>query len=184
MSAIFSRRQILKLGALSALSSAGLLACSRESGLDRQLHFANLQEALVEFARLNGADRLSEQALWSWPKTLVHCAQSIEFSMIGYPQQKSALFQQTLGQAAFNLFSWRGRMQHDLAEAIPGAPDIETMPDIKQAQDRLRSAIEQFSSYRGELQPHFAFGALSFEEYEQAHAMHLANHFSGFEIIG
>ena len=37
-------------------------------------------------------------------------------------------------------------------------------------------------SWQGPLRPHFAYGKLSKPEFERAHAMHLANHFSAFDI--
>jgi hypothetical protein len=39
-----------------------------------------------------------------------------------------------------------------------------------------------FSAWTKPLQPHFAYGALSKPDYEQAHAMHLAQHLSGFKL--
>ena len=47
---------------------------------------------------------------------------------------------------------------------------------------RLRQAVQDFGAHTGPLQPHFAYGALSRAQYEQAHAMHLANHLSAFNL--
>jgi hypothetical protein len=41
--------------------------------------------------------------------------------------------------------------------------------------------MQTFAQHTGPLMPHFAYGALDKADYEQAHAMHLANHFSAFE---
>ena len=52
-------------------------------------------------------------------------------------------------------------------------------PDSQEAAlQRLRSAFVRFASYQGELQPHFAYGALSHGEYAAAHVMHLYDHLS------
>ena len=128
---------------------------------------------------------LAPATAWSWSQTLEHCAQSIEFSLQGFPAPKSALFQNTLGAAAFNVFALRGRMSHNLAEPIPGAPALDaSTPDASAALARLRKAVQDFAAHAGPLQPHFAYGALSRAQYEQAHAMHLANHLSAFDVRG
>lgn len=156
-------------------------------GNDRQLVFGTLAGAMQEVERLAGAavQPLAPATAWSWSQTLEHCAQSIEFSLQGFPAPKSALFQNTLGAAAFNVFALRGRMSHNLAEPIPGAPALDvSAPDASAALARLRKAVQDFAAHAGPLQPHFAYGALSRAQYEQAHAMHLANHLSAFDVRG
>jgi hypothetical protein len=101
--------------------------------------------------------------------------------MTGFPQAKSPLFQHTIGAAAFGAFSWRGRMTHDLAEQIPGAPSLDASIDAASAAARLQRAVQDFRSSKEPLRPHFAYGQLTKSEYTQAHAMHLANHFSAFD---
>ena len=44
-------------------------------------------------------------------------------------------------------------------------------------------AAQDFAAHTGPLQPHFAYGALDKAQYEQAHAMHLANHLSAFDVV-
>lgn len=114
----------------------------------------------------------------SWPLVAVmeHMAQSVEMSLDGFPQPKSALFQSTVGAAAFAIFQWRGRMTHGLAEPIPGAPALTLQGDWKPAAQRLRAALLRFDAHTGALQPHFAYGKLSKTEFAQAHVLHIANH--------
>lgn len=114
----------------------------------------------------------------SWPLVAVmeHMAQSVEMSLDGFPQPKSALFQSTVGAAAFAVFQWRGRMTHGLAEPIPGAPALTLQGDWKPAAQRLRTALLRFDAHTGALQPHFAYGKLSKTEFAQAHVLHIANH--------
>jgi len=164
--------------AIAAASSAG----GQTPADDRQLKFASLADASAELAGLAQAEALISAAAWSWPQTLEHCAQSIEYSLDGFPEPKSKLFQRTAGMAAFSFFAWRGRMSHGLAEPIPGAPALSAAGDSAIALARLRAAILRFEQWTGPLQPHFAYGALDKREYELAHAMHLANHFSAFRI--
>lgn len=113
---------------------------------------------------------------WNLSQIFVHCAQSIEFSMSGFPDHKSAVFKNTVGKLAFAAFSAKGEMTHGLDEAIPGAPAIEASTDLNAAYTRLRGAMTMFQSFEGSLAEHFAFGSLSKQEYEQAHAMHFYNH--------
>ena len=164
----------------TGLVAVGTSGCQGSSTNDRQLQFSSLAAAEQELARLAQAKELISGATWSWAQTLVHCAQSIEYSMSGFPQSKSTLFQRTIGAAAIGVFTWRGRMTHDLAEPIPGAPLLEAKAEPAQALERLRAAILGFQRWSGPLLPHFAYGALDKKEYELAHAMHVANHLSAF----
>jgi hypothetical protein len=160
-----------------AVSAAG---CSQAPTNDRRLVFTTLDQALGELDRLTQPDALPPPTTWSWSQTLAHCAQSVEYSMIGFPLAKSQVFQRTVGTAAFKVFAWRGRMTHDLGESIPGAPSLDAS-SAAETVDRLKQALLAFKQWDAPLRPHFAYGDLSKSEYEQAHAMHLANHFSVFQ---
>ena len=174
----------LAAGSTTALGAAlGVSGCQQQGSSvndDRQLQFPSLAAAEEELARLAQAKRLASGATRSWAQTLAHCAQSIEYSMTGFPQSKSALFQRTVGAAAIGVFAWRGRMTHDLADPIPGAPALDAQLDPAQALERLRASILSFRNWSGPLQPHFAYGALDKKAFELAHAMHIANHLSAF----
>lgn len=120
---------------------------------------------------------------WNLYQVYTHLAQSVEYSMTGYPEQKSWLFQNTVGSLAFAVFSGKGSMNHGLDEAIPGAPPLPAEGDPRLALDRLRQALLAFDAYEEPLQPHFAYGELSKAEYEQAHVMHLNNHLDQFDLV-
>lgn len=165
------------------LTVAGSLAVATTTGCGsrlRDLQLTALPQALAEMQRLLHAPTLTTTSAWGLAQTLEHLAQSIEYSMTGYPQSKSALFQRAIGQPAFAFFSWRGQMQHDLAEPIPGSPALSSHTPLAHAALRLMTACQQFMQWQQPLQPHFAYGLLTHAEYEQAHAMHLANHFAAF----
>jgi hypothetical protein len=182
------RRVFLRSGvgwvALGATAAAGVGYLQYRPGNDRQLVFATLHDAMAEVERLAaaGAQALVPATAWNWAQTLAHLAQSIEFSLQGFPDAKPAWFQHTLGAAAFHVFAARGRMSHNLAEPIPGAPPLDAVNSGVSALARLRSAVQAFALHQGALQPHFAYGALSPAQYELAHAMHLANHLSAFDV--
>ena len=178
-----SRRTFLATTAAAGLVAATTTGCQKASASDRQLVFASFKDAQREIDRLAKAANLRSATQWSWPQTLTHCAQSIEYSLTGFPISKSALFQNTAGAMAFQFFHWRGHMQHDLAEPIPGAAPLDTSNDAPLALARLQTAINDFHKRATPLQPHFAYGTLNKPAYEHAHAMHLANHLSAFEIL-
>ncbi len=115
---------------------------------------------------------------WSLPQVLNHAAQSVEYSLNGFPEPRSALFQHTVGHAAFALFDGRGRMSHGLDEPIPGAPALDAPGALEPAVARLLKALQDFEAHAGTLAPHFAYGTLDKAQYTRAHLMHLANHWT------
>lgn len=132
-------------------------------------------------AALQKIDALEKGAVtssgkWNPHQIFTHCAQSIEYSMSAYPAPKPKLFQDTLGTAAFAVFSSKGKMMHGLAEQIDGAPALEARSESDEALARLRQAFLGFRQFNGALAPHFAYGALGKQEYEMAHVMHFYNH--------
>ena len=159
---------------------AGVTACE-EIPLARELKFQTLDQALEELGRLEQNPPKLESE-WSVAKVLVHCAQSIEYSMQGFPQNRSVIIRKLIGPMVYARFASKGQMSHDLTDPIPGAPDITNETDLGAAYTRLRKAIADFRAFSGETREHFAFGKLNKAEYEVAHAMHLANHFSQMEI--
>ena len=143
---------VVGVGALAApavVSSVhpAALACER---------FGSTGAAFETLAQLKTAAPHMTGA-WDLPHVLHHVAQSIEYSISGFPAPKPAWFRATLGSYAFALFNTSGRMTHSLSEPIPGAADI--------AQGQP-------------LAPHFAYGTLDKATYARAHLMHLANHWN------
>ena len=135
-----------------------------------------LSEARLWIDQLEKAPGVKTTGAWPLVSVLEHLSQSIEMSLDGFPQPKSAAFQHTVGAAAFAVFQWRGKMSHGLDEPIPGAPALTPQGDWKSAANRLRAAIARFEANTGPLKPHFAYGALSKTEFAQAHVLHIANH--------
>jgi hypothetical protein len=127
---------------------------------------------------LDLVDKNKPQTTGQWPLVAVlnHLAQSIEMSLDGFAQPKSAIFQSTVGAAAFSYFKWRAAMSHGLAEPIPGAPTLPMQGDAAPAAQRLRASINRFQAHTGALMPHFAYGQLSRADYALAHSFHIANH--------
>jgi hypothetical protein len=166
------RRQVLVLAA-APLAGAG---CSTGTAM----RFETITQALQALQGLP-ADARSRGA-WTLPQVFNHLAQSIEYSMQGFPEPRSALFQATVGKAAFAVFRARGRMSHGLAEPIPGAPALSAGDVLPAALARLQRSLRDFDAHGGALQPHFAYGALDKADYTRAHLMHLADHWSEFDL--
>ena len=161
------RRRALLLAA-APLGVAGCGVSAVAAPFDSLASARRLVQALPATARMAEG--------WPLPQVLVHLAQSIEYSMAGFPAPRSALFRSTVGPLAFAVFSARGRMSHGLDEPIPGAPAIDPATPQAAAVARLVEALTRFEAHTGPLQPHFAYGALDKAAYTQAHLMHLADH--------
>jgi Protein of unknown function (DUF1569) len=136
----------------------------------------NLSQALFWLYQLEAAPGVKASGVWPLASVLEHLAQSIEMSMDGFPEPKSALFQNTVGAAAFALFKLRGQMSHSLSEPIPGAPILSSSGAWRAASARLRAVIARFNAHSRALKPHFAYGELSKTDFAIAHSMHIANH--------
>ena len=143
----------------------------------------------IAFESLSGAVQALEQlkvqplrstGAWDVPHVLHHVAQSVEYSLTGFPSLRKAWFRATVGPLALKVFAARGRMQHELDAPIPGAPDIAQGLPLPAAVDHVVAALRAFEQHRGPLAPHFAYGALDKLAYTQAHLMHLADHWQLF----
>ncbi|MFN3303091.1 MAG: DUF1569 domain-containing protein [Roseateles sp.] len=157
------------------LAAAPLAGCS-----GRLKTFSNWREAQQAVLELLFREPVVQGSPWNLSQVLQHLAQSIEYSMQGYPLLKGAWFRSTLGSLAFGAFNAQGQMRHDLAEPIPGAPALDAAQALKTSAQRLLDAMDAFAQFSGTLRPHFAYGELTKPQYERAHLMHLANHWTQF----
>lgn len=136
----------------------------------------SLDEALSWLGKLDKAAHAKTTGEWPLVAVLEHLSQSVEMSMNGFPKPNSALFQDTVGSAAFGFFKWRGRMSHSLSEPVPGALALSEAGDWRPASARLAAALSRFKAHQGPLKPHFAYGLLDKDDFARAHVMHIANH--------
>ncbi|EMJ56597.1 PF07606 family protein [Leptospira interrogans serovar Valbuzzi str. Duyster] len=146
--------------------------------VNKNLSFISLSQVLNELEIFKKLNSIQGYGTWDAGKVFLHCAQSIEYSIQGYPENKSKFFQNTIGKLVFLKFALSQKMSHDLEAPIPGATEIRTDTFWKESISILRETILKFQSYEGELKPHFAYGTLTKEEYDLAHSIHIANHFS------
>jgi len=173
------RRQFVKASVLAGMGLFGGASVWLSIGPDK--------ESLTITAVLGKLETLTDRAIlhsgrWDPAKVFIHCAQSIEYSMTGYPVHKSDVFKNTVGSLAFSTFALKGAMAHGLDQPIPGAPTINSDQDLPQALATLKKSLIDFQQYSGDLEPHFAYGVLTKPEYEAAHVMHIYNHFDEFKM--
>lgn len=162
------------------LTGAGAAALSGCAG---QLEtFSSLKDAKQRVLDLGFGEPKLKHESWSLSQLLQHLAQSIEYSMQGYPEMRGAVFRAVIGNTAFAVFNARGAMSHNLAEPIPGAPDLKAQLLLKDSIARLLAALNAFEAWGGPLKPHFAYGELDKAQYTRAHLMHLANHWTQIEF--
>ncbi|HEY1130030.1 MAG TPA: DUF1569 domain-containing protein [Roseateles sp.] len=166
------RRRALKTTTV-LLAAAPLAGCT-----GRLETFASWKQAQQAVLDLLFVPKIVQGNAWNLSQVLQHLAQSIEFSMQGFPALKGAWFRSSIGSAAFAVFNARGAMSHDLAEPIPGAPALDASQALRTSVNRLLEVMDAFAKFNGTLRPHFAYGELTKPQYERAHLMHLANHWT------
>jgi Protein of unknown function (DUF1569) len=159
-----------------AAAALPLAAC----GVGEVRTFPTVASAMAAIESLAKGHR--HTGAWSLAQMLQHAAQSIDYSIDGYPQLKSALFRKAIGGVAFATFQARGKMSHALADPIPGAPALDPQLGLPTAIAAAQAALRRFEAHTGALAPHFAYGELDKCEYTRAHLMHLANHWLEVEI--
>lgn len=119
------------------------------------------------------------KSLGPWPvgKAAAHCAQSIEYSVTGYPTRKPWLVRGLIGPLVLKKFLKNDAMSHDLSSPVPGAPEIPENLAAAEGLKRLGDAIARFEAAK-ELKPHFAYGPLGRDSYDRIHALHVKDHFA------
>ncbi|MFF5185274.1 DUF1569 domain-containing protein [Streptomyces sp. NPDC000345] len=140
-------------------------------------------------ARLTGRSGAPEEELlapgssWNLSQTLQHCAQTVRYSVTGYPRLKPALFRATAGALAKRVFLSRGATRHALDAELDGAPPLDPGLPAAEAAARLADAVALFSAHTGPHALHPAYGRCTHDEYERLHAMHLAEHLPGLADV-
>lgn len=174
-----TRRRALKLGgalALAGLTGGGsflTIAPARASIPP----LSKVEAWLQRLEKLEGATP-EGQSLF---QTLVHCAQSLELSLTGFPEPKPAWFRSSVGPLVARYFLASGRMSHNLAAPIPGAPAVPREGHLAEAFARLRHALSSFEEAvraGAGLRPHFAYGEVAPDDFARLQVLHLADHLS------
>jgi hypothetical protein len=150
-------------------------------GVDQNQEPLDIDFALSKLNKLMSQESITTGE-WNLYQIFTHCAQSVEYSMLGYPEHKPDIFKNTVGNTAFSLFSAKRKMTHALNEAIPGAPEFSSDENIDNAFERFKKSLIDFKKYDGVLAPHFAYGQLTKIQYEAAHVMHFNNHLQEIKL--
>lgn len=88
----------LSIGGPLAAIGGGYLWLSANRDYPQLSLFATLQK----LERL-ASGPITKSGTWNPYQVFNHCAQSVEFSMTGFPESESALFQNTAGTLAFSV---------------------------------------------------------------------------------
>ena len=185
-----NRRQFLTHSAVSVLALSAVnsqaIAQQAPSAFSNQTLIINVDNFtvsdVIQFLQGLPLERLVTSGQWNLSQIFNHAAQSIEFSIMGYPINKPEMFRRSLGALAFQGFALWGKMTHDLAEGIPGAPEL-AVDNNGAALQRLIQSLSHFDQFKGQLQPHFAYGELTKQEYALAHVLHLNNHLEEVSLV-
>lgn len=125
------------------------------------------------------ADLLAAGSEWNLSQTVQHCAQTVGYSVTGYPRLKPWPYRTTVGALAKRVFLARGATRHPLGAEIDGAPPLRADLPVGEALALLTDAVARFTGHRGPHPPHPAYGSCTHEEFDALHAMHLAEHVPG-----
>ncbi|MDN3029612.1 DUF1569 domain-containing protein [Streptomyces sp. S.PB5] len=140
---------------------------------------AELTERLPERLAVPESDLLAPDSTWNLSQTLQHCAQTVRYSVTGYPRLKPALFRATAGALAKRVFLSRGATKHALDAELDGAPALDPHLPAAEAAADLSDAVALFGGHTGPHALHPAYGRCTHDEFARLHAMHLAEHLPG-----
>ncbi|MDQ3235399.1 MAG: DUF1569 domain-containing protein [Pseudobdellovibrionaceae bacterium] len=164
------RREFLKnsLAGASVLCLAPVMTACTAQDLSTA-HAVNL------IGKLKASPHLRSVGTQTPYQIIMHCVQSVDCALVGYPEMKASWFQHSIGQAAFHAFSIMDTMKHDRTAPIPGLPAAEAEGDVQKALARLEESFRTLQAAH-EVRPHFFFGALSHQDMERVQVMHFLNH--------
>ena len=152
---------------------------SRES-----LSFSDFDEAVRKIETLSSN---SHEALgnWSLAQCVVHLDQWLSFPMDGFPSPK---FPISLMLPVIRFFAGKSLLQTILKDGFkPGTPTVpETVPeadvDLSESIRQLRSTIERFQKFDGQVYPSPIFGAMDLETAKKLQLRHFEHHLSFFVL--
>ncbi len=141
-------------------------------------------EAITRLRELASAPNIDTKGPWSLHQIMVHCRQSVDYSLDGFPKLRPALIRKTIGSWVGQRFLRRGHLGHRTDASIPGAPEVDRVGDGRRAITALIASLERFAAAdQAATKPHFIFGELSKEEYERLHVLHVADHLAEIEAL-
>ncbi len=138
---------------------------------------SSVTEAIARLREIAAAPEIETTGPWSLHQIMVHCRQSVDYSLDGFPVLRPKLLRRTIGSWVGHRFLRRERLGHRTDRSIPGAPEVRRVGDGRRAVTGLIAALERFAAAdTSATKPHFIFGKLGKEEYERLHVLHVADH--------
>ena len=129
----------------------------------------------------SGSALLSPRGTYTFSQTVQHAAQSIGYSMTGYPRLAPVSLRVTVGRAVKHLFLRRGAMRHNLSAPVSGAPDLDPGLRDLAAIAVLRATVSRLAGFDGALQPHPTYGRCTKEQVASLQTLHLREHLPGVD---
>lgn len=168
------RRQFLKLSLVG-----GVLAGFGGGCMGLLVGKNGDEELSIDFA-LKTLDKFSNTTIvhlgqWNPYQILTHCAQSVEYSMSGYPEHDSDLFKNTVGTLVFSFFSPRKNVSW-VNGSCSGSASYRNQRRFNKCVGSIRESLDGFSRLPREVRTTFSYGQLTKEEFTIAHVIHLNNH--------
>jgi Protein of unknown function (DUF1569) len=153
-------------------------------GYSATMGHASLDDLTDTLRRSVTAHRSESQLLapgsaWNLSQTVQHCAQTIDYSVTGYPRLKPRLYRASVGALAKRVFLRRGAMRHPLSAQIDGAPALDPALPPAEAVGLLAEAVRRFTTHTSAHAPHPVYGLCTHEEFAALHRMHLLEHLPG-----
>jgi hypothetical protein len=126
---------------------------------------------------------LAADSVWNLSQTVQHCAQTVRYSVTGYPRLKPAPVRLVIGPLVKKAFLRRGAMKHPLGAVIEGAPALDPALPVDEAMAQLDEVVKLFTAHAGAHAPHPTYGRCTHEEFAALHALHLAEHLPGLAAV-
>ena len=148
--------------------------------MKNRMKFKNFEEVLIALEKMEQYP-FKLKGDWDAHQHLMHCSQSLQLNITGYPLEKSHLFQKTIGKTVFFLFKTFGSLSHNTNAFTTGTDPIRKN-GLQEGIHEYRNQIIQFLDWKGPVKPHAFFGKLSKHDIIRYHSMHFANHLEQFEF--
>ncbi|HMV76679.1 MAG TPA: DUF1569 domain-containing protein [Leptospiraceae bacterium] len=142
----------------------------------RNIRLLSLEDVEAELNYLDGAGSIQTSGLWTYYQILSHMNDAVHFSMTGFPSVLPGFIRKTVGRYMFKKLIKTGIMKPGYLN--PSAPKKREEGDARLMLQKLRSTLNDFKNYNGEMSVHPIFDRLSKEDYTKLHSIHFSLHLS------
>ncbi len=142
----------------------------------RNIRLLSMEDVEAELNYLDGAGSIQTSGLWTYYQILSHMNDAVHFSMSGFPSVLPGFIRKTVGRYMFKKLIRTGIMKPGYLN--PSAPKKREDGDARLMLQKLRSTLNEFKNYNGEMAVHPVFDRLSKEEFTKLHSIHFSLHLS------